>query len=275
MRKASEITVLPRFMGEEGEKYFTLQFSCPEQPKAHIVFVPPFGEEMNRCRALVSGQARKFAESGYACTLIDFYGTGDSQGELQDASLQIWQRNIQLTVDTLQREMYVPVILWGLRLGAFIALDFAAKSALAIDSLLLWQPVISGERYVTQILRQRVASLASKELPPETTTEIRRRLAQGERIEVAGYTIGGVLIADIESLSLTHMTALCPGTIHWLENVSEAGAGLTAGAAKAIETLKSLQNDVEVHPFTGPQVWQLHKRDALPELIAITSSLLP
>jgi len=160
-------------------------------------------------------------------------------------------------------------------LGAFIALDFAAKSALAIDSLLLWQPVISGERYVTQILRQRVASLASKDLPPETTTEIRRRLVQGERIEVAGYTIGGVLIADIESLSLTHMTALCPGKIYWLENVSEAGAGLTAGAAKAIETLKSLQNDVMVHPFTGPQLWQLHKRDSLPELIAITSSLLP
>jgi len=275
MRKASEIRVLPRFMGEEGEKYFTLQFSCVEQPKAHIVFVPPFGEEMNRCRALVSEQARHFAQSGYSCTLIDFYGTGDSQGELQDATLQIWQRNIHLTVETLQREMCVPLILWGLRLGAFIALDFAAKSALAIDSLLLWQPVISGERYVTQILRQRVASLASKELPSETTTEIRRRLAQGESVEVSGYMIGGALIADIESLSWIDLATLCPGKIHWLENVSEAGADLTAGTAKALEQLKSLQNDVVLHPFTGPQVWQLHKRDSLPELIAITSSLLP
>jgi exosortase A-associated hydrolase 2 len=275
MKKPGEIRVLPRFMGEEGEKYFTLQFSCPQQPKAHIVFIPPFGEEMNRCRALVSGQARQFAQSGYSCTLIDFYGTGDSQGELQDASLQIWQRNIQLAVETLQREVRVPVILWGLRLGAFIALDFAAKSARTVDSLLLWQPVISGERFVTQLLRQRVASLASKDLPPETTSEIRRRLAQGEKIEVAGYTIGGALIADIESLSLTHLTALCPGKIHWLENVSEAGAELAAGTAKAIEQLKSVQNDVVVHTFTGPQVWQLHKRDSLPELIAITSRLLP
>jgi exosortase A-associated hydrolase 2 len=262
-------------MGEEGEKYFTLQVSCLEEPKAHIVFVPPFGEEMNRCRALVSEQARHFAQSGYSCTLIDFYGTGDSQGELQDASLQIWQHNIHLAIETLQREVSVPVLLWGLRLGAFIALDFAAKSALTIDSLLLWQPVISGERYVTQILRQRVASLASKDLPPETTTEIRKRLAQGESIEVAGYRIGGVLIADIESLSLTHMTALCTGKIHWLENVSEAGAAPAAGTAKAVEQLKSLQNDVVVHPFTGPQLWQLHKRDSLPELIAITSRLLP
>lgn len=275
MEKASDIRVLPRFMGEEGEKYFTLQFSSREQPKAHIVFVPPFGEEMNRCRALVSGQARQFARSGYSCTLVDFYGTGDSQGELKDASLQVWRRNIHLAVETLQRELRVPVILWGLRLGAFIALDFAAESALAIDSLLLWQPVISGERYVTQILRQRVAGLASRDLPPETTTDIRRRLAQGESIEVAGYAIGGILIADIERLSLAHMTALCPGKIHWLENVSESGADLAAGTAKAIELLKSLQNDVVVHTFTGPQVWQLHKRDSLPELVSITSSLLP
>ena len=275
MRKASDITVLPRFMGEEGEKYFTLQFSCPQQPKAHIVFVPPFGEEMNRCRALVSEQARRFARSGYACTIIDLYGTGDSQGELRDASLQIWQRNIHLTLETLQREMSVPLILWGLRLGAFIALDFAAKSALAIDSLLLWQPVIAGERYVTQILRQRVASLASKEGVPETTTEIRKRLAQGESVEVSGYTIGGALMADIESLSLAHLTALCPGKIYWLENVSETGASLATGSLTAIEKLKSLQNDVVAHPFTGPQVWQLHKRDSLPELISITSSLLP
>jgi exosortase A-associated hydrolase 2 len=274
MKNTNGTRVLPRFMGEEGEKYFTLQFSCREQPKAHIVFIPPFGEEMNRCRALVSEQARYFAQSGYSCTIMDFYGTGDSQGELQDASLQIWQRNIHLTVETLLREACVPVILWGLRLGAFIALDFAAKSALAIDSILLWQPVVSGERYVTQILRQRVAALASKDLPPETTAGIRKQLAQGQNVEVSGYTIGGQLMADIESLSFAHLGSVCAGKVYWLENVSEAGADLAAGTAKAIEQLKSLQNDVVVHTFSGPQVWQLHKRDSLPELISVTNGLL-
>lgn len=275
MSRGSDIRVLPRFMGEEGNKFFTLQFSCLEKPKAHIVFVPPFGEEMNRCRALVSEQARNFAQSGYSCTVIDFYGTGDSQGELQDASLQLWSGNIHLVIETLQREVCIPVILWGLRLGAFIAMDFAAKSALVIDHILLWQPVVSGDRYVTQFLRQRVAGLVSKDLPPETTAEIRKRLAQGECIEVSGYTVGGVLMQDIESLSFAGMTALCAGKIHWLENVSEQGADLAAGTAKAIEQLRSLQNDIVIHLYTGPQVWQLHKRDSLPELISITSSLLP
>lgn len=273
--KSKDIQVLPRFMGEEGAKHFTLQFSCKGRPRAHIVFVPPFGEEMNRCRALVSEQARNFAQSGYSCTIIDFYGSGDSQGELHEASLQIWQENIRLTIETLEREDNLPIILWGLRLGAFVALDFAAKSTVAIDSILLWQPVLSGKRYVTQILRQRVAALVGKNLAPETTAQIRTKLADGECIEISGYTVGGVLMQDIESLSLAGMTALCSGKIHWLENVSEPDAALTGATLKAIEQLESLQNDVQVYPFTGPQVWQLHSRDSLPELISITGSLLP
>lgn len=273
--KKKDIKILPRFMGEEGEKHFTLHFSCKERPKAHIVFVPPFGEEMNRCRALVSEQARNFAESGYSCTIIDFYGCGDSQGELHDASLQIWQENLRLTIETLVQDESLPIILWGLRLGAFVALDFAAKSALKIDGILLWQPVLSGKRYVTQILRQRVATLMVKDLAPETTAQIRTKLADGECMEISGYTVGGALMQDVENLSLTGMTSLCLGKIHWLEHVSELDAALTGATLKAIEQLEELQNDVEVHPFTGPQVWQLSHRETLPQLISITSSLLP
>jgi exosortase A-associated hydrolase 2 len=273
--KSEDIQTLPQFLGEEGEQFFMLQLCCRQRPKAHIIFVPPFGEEMNRCRALVSAQARSFAASGYSCTIIDFYGTGDSQGELHNASLNIWRENIRLTVETLQRGVAAPVILWGFRLGAFIALDFAAKSDIEIESIILWQPVTSGERYVTQILRQRVAALVGKDLAPETTAQIRAKLSQGESVEISGYTVGGTLMQDVENLSLTDMTALCAGKIHWLENVSEPGAALTGATLKAVEKLENLQNDVLLHPFTGPQVWQLHKRDALPELISITRSLLP
>ncbi|MDZ7782423.1 MAG: hypothetical protein U5K56_05590 [Halioglobus sp.] len=70
----------PGFLGEPGRRHFMLQFVCTGTPKAHIVYLPPFGEEMNRCRAAVAEQARQFAAMGYSCILIDFYGTGDSEG---------------------------------------------------------------------------------------------------------------------------------------------------------------------------------------------------
>ena len=149
---------------------------------------------MNRCRWLVSTQARSFARAGYSCTLIDFYGTGDSQGELCDASLKTWQDNIRLTIDTLQGEVSAPVILWGLRLGGLIALDYAAKNPDSTQDIILWQPVNAARVYVTQMLRQRVASLMVRDLPPETTKEIRQRLEEGEEVEIAGYLLGGPLI---------------------------------------------------------------------------------
>jgi hypothetical protein len=232
------ITVLPRFLGEEGTRYFTLQFSCTEKPKAHIVFIPPFGEEMNRCRSLVSAQARNFARAGYACTLVDFYGTGDSQGGL-------------------------------------IALDYASKLSEPPQDIILWQPVNAATIYVTQVLRQRVASLMVRDLPAETTKEIRQRLADGEDVEVAGYTVGGTLIRDIEGIDMAAMKSLCRGNIYWLEHVMESGKEIGVASRKAVDQLTQQGNRVEVYTFCDPTIWLIHERDFAPQLLAVTSGLLP
>ena len=230
---------------------------------------------MNRCRALVSTQARNFAAAGYACTLIDFYGTGDSQGQLRDASLSIWRDNIRETIGTLQREAAAPLILWGLRLGGLMALDYAAQSAMRPQDIVLWQPVSAAKVYVTQVLRQRVASLMVRDLPPETTREIRQRLEEGEDVEISGYTVGGSLIRDIEGIDLARMGGLCSGSIHWLEHVTEVGKEIGVTSSKAIEQLGQQGNRVAVHTFSDPPIWLIHERDYAPQLLAITGSVLP
>jgi alpha-beta hydrolase superfamily lysophospholipase len=48
--------------------------------------------------------------------------------------------------------------LWGLRLGALLALDAAPLCDPAPAGFVLWQPVVSGEQFLTQFLRLRVAS---------------------------------------------------------------------------------------------------------------------
>jgi exosortase A-associated hydrolase 2 len=268
------IGVIPRFMGEEGERFFTLQFLSEDTPKAHIVFIPPFAEEMNRCRSLVATQARSFARAGYSCTLIDFYGTGDSQGRLCEASLAIWKRNIQLAVNSLQHDYPAPLILWGLRLGGLIALDYAAGSEFKPQEIILWHPVNSAALYVNQVLRQRVASLMVKNLPPETTKEIRQRLAQGENVEVAGYTLSEMLVRDIEGIEFTNMSQLSAGTIFWLEHVSEAGKDIGLASRKVVDQLTQQSNRVEVQTFCDPPIWQLYDRDFAPQLLAATDGLL-
>lgn len=267
------ITYVPRFMGPKGGRHFTLQVRPVSEPVGHIVYVPPLAEEMNRCRALVAEQARSFARAGYACTLVDFVGTGDSDGELRDVGLGDWYANLNATIETLQSEQSLPLTLWGMRLGGLLALDFSATSSVDVKNILLWQPVTVGKMYVTQVLRQRVASLMVKELPPETTKEIRQRLADGEQVEIAGYAFGGRLLDDIESIDLGSMSNLCSAKVHWLEHVLEEGKEPGVAAARAMEQLRTQGNTVDVHTFCDPQIWQIHERDEAPQLLAATRGL--
>ncbi len=266
--------LLPRFLGEPGQRFYTLQFRAHGHARGHVVYVPPFGEEMNRCRALVAQQARALAAIGYHCTLVDFCGTGDSEGELVESSLQQWHGNLAQAIACLQAEEDLPLTLWGLRLGALLALDFCANSDIPISGLLLWQPLTSGKRFVSQLLRQRVASLVSGGLPPETTTEIRQRLGAGASVEVSGYTVAEELIAGIEALTMPAALPQLAGPVYWMENVEDSDDGLSTAAGKAVEKLRESGCEVQVALFSGAPVWQLHKRDELPELLSITTAAL-
>jgi exosortase A-associated hydrolase 2 len=272
---SEDVAVIPRFMGEDGQRFFTLQFLAGSKPKAHIVFVPPFGEEMNRCRSLVATQARSFARAGYSCTLVDFYGTGDSQGQLRDATLILWESNIREVTEVLQRDFPAPLILWGLRLGGLLALHFSMLPGLCPSDIILWQPVNSASLYITQVLRQRVASLMVRDLPPETTKEIRHRLAEGEDVEVSGYTLSGTLVEQIEGVDVSSMSELCAGTIYWLEHVTEEGKEIGLASRKVVDQLSQQGNRLEVRTFCDPPIWQIHERDFAPHLLSTTAGLLP
>ncbi|NND69022.1 MAG: hypothetical protein HKN19_15640 [Halioglobus sp.] len=228
---------------------------------------------MNRCRALVAQQARAFAEQGYLCTLVDFFGTGDCDGDLVDATLAQWRDNLERTIETLLAEQDLPLVLWGLRLGALIALDYAAQSDRTVRDIVLWQPVTSGKIYINQVLRQRVASLMVRDLPPETTKEIRQRLADGEHVEIAGYTLAGALAADIEAIDTSRFTGLCSGTLHWLEHVVEEGKDIGIPSRKLVDQLGE-SHTVNVQTFNDPPIWQIHERDEAPQLLALSRELL-
>ncbi|MCB1843971.1 MAG: hydrolase 2, exosortase A system-associated [Halioglobus sp.] len=271
--RQGDTAVRPLFLGEYGERVFTLQFAPSGKIRGHIVYLPPFAEEMNRCRSAVADQARAFAARGFACTLLDFFGTGDSDGQLQDASLARWHDNVRLVVDHLQRESAAPLLLWGLRLGGLVALDFASRREYPVSDIILWQPVTGAAVFVNQMLRQRIAMLSMRGLPAEKTVEIRERLARGEQVEIAGYTVSGQLLEDLEAVDVAAMGSLCSGQIHWLEHVMDSDRDVGPAAARAIAVLESQGNSVAVHKFCGPQIWQVANRESAKELTDVTSGL--
>ena len=263
----------PLFIKGGAGDNFALYLPAEGTIKGSIVYVPPFAEEMNRCRHIVSRQARELARQGHACLVLDLYGTGDSAGEFSDASWDIWKQDVKCAADWLMQKTGTNVTLWGMRLGALIAADVANSIPQLFSRLLMWQPVIDGKLFLTQYLRLRVAFLMDNNLQPETTDSMRQSVYAGQPIEVSGYTLANPLVADLDNKRLTDFDKLDKTRVDWFEHVAEEGKPPSFASKRIFDHMTKLGCHLSAHTFVGPPMWQLHRRDEIPDLIAQTTAL--
>lgn len=239
-----------------------------------FIYVHPFGDEMNKSRRMAALQARAFAAMGFGVLQMDLFGCGDSSGEFGDARWDIWRQDLNIARKWLEDRSSGPVSLWGLRLGALLALDFARNSEGAIDKIVLWQPVISGEPFLTQFLRLRLANemLAGEKDKPTGTHGMRNALAAGETLEVAGYALAPGLAAAIDSLSAAELAVTkCP--VHWFEIVPEAGRPMPPAGSRVLNAWGQAGVDLRVHLVPGPPFWTTQEISECPDLVSATAGL--
>ena len=125
----------------------------PEQqciPVHWMIHVPAFAEEMNKSRAMISVHARQLADAGIAVVVPDLYGTGDSEGEFNQAHWKHWKNDLDYLIQWAQGQGAGTITLWGLRLGCLLALDLVQEERRIVCGLLLWQPVLSGKLHLGQ-----------------------------------------------------------------------------------------------------------------------------
>jgi exosortase A-associated hydrolase 2 len=163
-------------------------------PRGTILYLPPFAEEANRSRRMAVLQAGRLAARGWAVLLLDPFGTGDSAGEFREARWDQWLADAGRAANWLAACWPDrPITLWGLRLGALLAADLAARETNRFSRLLFWQPLLRGDRFITQFLRLRTAA-AMTVGEKESSEDLRARLADDEILEVAGYELAPDLV---------------------------------------------------------------------------------
>lgn len=238
--------------------------------RGNVLIVPPFNEEMNRCRSMVTLMAQAYAGIGMGTLVLDLFGTGESNGKYVDARWSIWLENIRSAVAWLDREAGGCMALHGIRLGVPLALDAVAQG-IAVPRVVAWQPVLEGKLYFTQFLRIRLAANMDRtELPKETTTTMRARLTAGDNVEVAGYEIHSELASAIDQISLK--TAPPRGTAHigWFEKANGDDLVLPENVSAVINSWREGGSRVEGIVFEGPAFWALHDRFLAPDLLQKT-----
>ncbi|TCS38588.1 exosortase A-associated hydrolase 2 [Paucimonas lemoignei] len=266
---------IPFFLDAAPGKRFCL-YHAPDPSAAcrgALLYVHPFAEEMNKSRRMAALQSRAFASAGYAVLQIDLFGCGDSSGDFADARWEIWRQDLAAAHAWLQREARMPVSLWGLRLGALLALDFANEFPSLVHSLLLWQPILRGEGYLTQFLRLQLAAdmLTGQAKGENGTRALRDRLQAGKPVEIAGYSLHpelaiAIAAADIADMAVPH----CP--VYWYELAQDTSRSLAPAITRIAESWRQHAGELHLQQVQSPAFWLTQEITESQDLIAATSA---
>ncbi len=246
--------VTPFFLDSPRGSLFCL-YTAPSEtkPAGALLYVHPFAEEMHKSRRMAALQARAFAANGLAVLQVDLTGCGDSAGDFGDATWQAWQDDIRLGHAWLQRRADCPVSLWGLRTGATLASEMAVRLP-DIPQLVLWQPVASGDLFLNQFLRIRLASEMLADGQAQSGTKaLRAGLEAGEPVEVGGYLLSPGMAQQLGRVKLGQITPRCP--VHWLEVGAEDAETLTPASQRSVDAWRAAGVTVATRTVQGEPFW--------------------
>jgi exosortase A-associated hydrolase 2 len=271
----AEVDTEPFFLGGGAERRFCL-FHPPAGPcRGAVLYVPPFAEELNRTRRMAALGARRLAAHGYGVLQIDLLGTGDSAGDFADARWALWKQDLDTGAAWLRARFDAPLTLWGLRLGALLALDHARTTTTPLAPMLLWQPAASGSTYLTQFLRLRTAGamLGEDAAAQSGTKALRAALQAGATLEIAGYDLTPELAHAIDALPAPD-AMMPPVPVHWFEVLGAPGQAPGAAAARVKAAWDGRGTQLHVHTVTGSPFWATTAVSTCPALLDATVDVL-
>jgi len=208
---------------------------------------------MNKARRMVSCAARRMADAGHPVLLLDPTGTGDSSHDFGEAAWDVWRDDVIRCAGWLEEHTGRVPTLWGLRAGCLL-ID-SVLSATRATRVAFWQPVLSGESALTQLLRLRsFGDFAGAGQRRESVKELLAMLEAGQRIDVAGYTLSPELAVPLRKVRLggTHYRGT---SVAWLETVPTSPAALSPASDQCIASLFAFGARVSVRAVNGLAFW--------------------
>lgn len=188
----------PLFLDGTAGRLFALHYSASPSQPTHLI-IPPFGEEMNRCRRFMNDLARAYQRRGHGALILDLYGTGESEGNFKDANWDIWLSDVKTAQKYLQKVGNSSVETTAIRLGALLAL----KCNIDPSSISLIAPEVNGERFIHQLIRARIIAetFISSQYGGQSSSRrvIEEELAQQGYVNLLGYELSSDLMESIKA----------------------------------------------------------------------------
>jgi pimeloyl-ACP methyl ester carboxylesterase len=255
----------PIYFGNGRRRLFGI-YESPRVGSANtraVVLCHPWGSEYVHAHRSMRQLAIKLTVAGFHCLRFDYFGTGDSAGDTTEGELKGWEADIESAIEELQETTgRAEVSLVGLRLGATLAASVAAKQRGAIETLVLWDPVVSGEEYLQGL---HVASALMPRRQPAA-----RPAESGGGHEILGFPLPASLAREFQAIDLSALLPLLPARTLILvshplpshDSLRPALAMRSAGSLP-IEHVVDMPAWIETWPSTGATPVKVLQRIAL------------
>ena len=264
----------PFFLEGTAGPLFCLHYPAPQPARHGVLVLPPFAEEMNKCRRMLGLTARAMQGAGLDVLLVDLFGTGDSAGDFSGASLDVWRDDLRRAVGWLAERGTARLDLLAVRGGALLLQDFELPVGMKRGRIVLWQPVVSGKLLVSQFLRLRAAEGMADTDRGRAAPDSRSSLQAGGSIEVAGYEIGRSLVSQLEDIANPLADAANWQGLSWLEVVAEGVAEPGPSAQRVLDALRQRGARVTAVVVPGDPFWATPEIAVVPRLVDATVGAL-
>ena len=238
-----------------------------------VLICPPLGHEQVHSHRTLRHLADRLAAAGFTVLRLDYLGTGDSEGVVEDPQrLATWQANVHDAAAWLRSVAGCSKIsLVGLRLGAALAVQYAAQHE--VENLVLWAPVVKGRRYVREL-----TALAQ-------TAQMAATDADAGSIEAMGFVYTSELAADLGKIDLLSCTARCQhaliaatsGDGGLLDHLTKQGVAAESAAVSGYNEMMAEPHDTVVPHETLKCIteWMKAKAPPMGAAAVISPSALP
>lgn len=134
-------------LGTAQRRLFAIHEPAAPTPRTRAaVLCPPLGTEYTYAHRAMRQLAHRLTVAGFHTLRFDYYGTGDSAGNESEVNPAGCQEDVESAMEGLADIAGTSrVTLIGLRAGANIAAQVAARRGADLETLVLWDPLVSDE----------------------------------------------------------------------------------------------------------------------------------
>jgi exosortase A-associated hydrolase 2 len=251
----------PFFFSNGNYRLFSVLHHPSDAKSPHsetgIIFCDPFAEEKLWAHRVFVNFARFLSRNSYWVFRFDCMGHGDSDGNYEDSNIETQISDIHQAVAVLKEKTGVKrVVLLGARFGGTLS-ALAGMRNDQVNELVLWNPVINGEKYFQECLRSNLTTqMSTYRKVIYTREQMVKDLLGGKPVNIDGYLISPECYKQISQIDLVKILKSSNKPFLMIQIHKEEKVKIDKEMQELYESLKEGGKPVQSDTVKGEPFWR-------------------